>query len=116
MKGTIRSAYICVRDMDRAIKFYEGFFETEVLIKDELYSVFDIKGFRLGLFNNEKINEEHIYGSNCLLSVNYNSLDELKEKMKDKEVCFNLTVIGNNYVSEIVDSEGNHIELTCVYE
>lgn len=39
MKGTIKSAYICVRDMDRAIKFYEDFFETEVSVRDELYSV-----------------------------------------------------------------------------
>lgn len=50
MTATIRSAYICVRDMERAIKFYEGFFEKEVLKRDELYSVFDIAGFRIGFF------------------------------------------------------------------
>lgn len=42
--------YLCVNDMDRAIHFYEDFFEQEVLIRDEVYSIFDIHGFRFGLF------------------------------------------------------------------
>lgn len=50
----IKSLYLCVKDMDRAIKFYENFFEMEVTERDDIYSVFDIKGFRLGLFAFEK--------------------------------------------------------------
>lgn len=45
----IKSLYLCVKNMERAIRFYENFFEKEVTIKNEIYSVFDINGFRFGL-------------------------------------------------------------------
>ncbi len=58
MQCHIRSLYLCVKDMHRAIKFYG--LEKDVFIKDDIYSVFDIDGFRLGLFAFEKVNETHI--------------------------------------------------------
>lgn len=54
MKCCIKSCYICVKDMDRAVAFYETFFEQPVTEKDDIYSVFDIEGFRFGLFAYEK--------------------------------------------------------------
>lgn len=112
MKCTIKSMYLCVKDMKRAILFYETFLEKKVLIQDDVYSVFDIDGFRLGLFAYEKMGESHVFGSNCLPSLEVENLDILKEKTKDLEICFPLTQIGKNWVLEFVDSEGNHIELT----
>lgn len=50
MNCNIHSLYLCVLDMERAIGFYENFFEQSVTIRDSIYSVFDINGFRLGLF------------------------------------------------------------------
>lgn len=116
MNCTIKSLYLCVKDMTRAITFYENFFEKEVLIKDEIYSVFDIDGFRLGLFAYEKMGEIHVFGSNCLPSLEVDNLMILKEKTKDLDICFPLTQIGKNWVIEFVDSEGNHIELTAQLE
>ena len=103
----IESMYLCVNDMDRAIHFYEDFFEQEVLIRDEVYSIFDIHGFRFGLFAYQKMGEEHIFGSNCLPSLEVENLNILQS-----EICFPLTQIGDNWVVEFIDSEGNHIELT----
>jgi len=54
MDCTIKSLYLCVKDMQRAITFYEIFFDKPITKMDELYSVFDIKGFRLGLFAYKK--------------------------------------------------------------
>lgn len=108
----IKSLYLCVKDMDRVIKFYENFFEMEVTEKDDIYSVFDINGFRLGLFAFEKKNENHSFGSNCLPSISVENLDTLKRKTENLDLCFPLTKIKNNWVVEFVDSEGNHIELT----
>lgn len=108
----INSLYICVKNMKRAIEFYTNFFEKEPLKNDSIYSVFDINGFRFGLFAYKKMKEPHSFGSNCLPSIELDSIDILKEKIKDLEICFPLTKIGNNYVIEFVDSEGNHIELT----
>lgn len=116
MRCNIRSLYLCVKDMERAIKFYEEFLEQKVTQKDPIYSVFDINGFRLGLFAYEKKKESHTFGSNCLPSIDVDSLDVLKSKIQKLELCFPLTEIGNNWVVEFIDSEGNHIELTAPVE
>lgn len=112
MNCNIRSLYICVKDMERAIHFYETFFEKKVIIHDEIYSIFDINGFRFGLFAFEKMNEKHNFGSNCLPSIDVESIEILKQKTQNLELCFPLTQIGTNWVVEFIDSEGNHIELT----
>lgn len=113
MNCNIKSLYVCVKDMERAISFYEEFFEKKVTEKDDLYSVFDINGFRYGLFAYEKVNEKHVFGSNCLPSISVDNIIVLKQKIKDKKLCFPLTKIGVNWVTEFIDSEGNHIELTA---
>lgn len=113
MQWHLRSLYLCVYDMERAIRFYENLLDMPVSEKDELYSVFDIQGFRLGLFCFEKVLEKHTFGSNCLPSFEVDSLVVLKEKIKNQNVCFPLTRIKNRMVVEIVDSEGNHIEMTA---
>lgn len=95
MNCHIDSLYLCVRDMDRAVRFYEDFFERKVLERDEIYSVFLINGFRLGLFAYERVGEEHSFGSNCLPSVSVESLELLKRKIENLEVCFPLTRIGD---------------------
>lgn len=113
MNCRIDSLYLCVRDMDRAVKFYENFFERKAAERDEIYSVFSVDGFRLGLFAFERVGEAHSFGSNCLPSVSVESLDILKRKMENLKLCFPLTKIGNNWVVEFVDSEGNHVEMTA---
>lgn len=113
MNYNIRSLYICVKNMDRAIRFYEDFFEQQVTEKDDIYSVFDINGFRFGLFAYEKKGEKHDFGNNVLPSISVDHVDALNQKIQEKEICFPLTKIGKNWVVEFVDSEGNHIELTA---
>lgn len=113
MECTINSLYLCVKDMDRAIKFYENFFEQKVFINDPIYSIFNINGFRLGLFAYQKMNEQHTFGSNCIVSLEVSSLEILTAKIKNLKLCFPLTKIKNNWVVEFIDSEGNHIELTA---
>lgn len=109
----IRSMYLCVNDMDRAVSFYEKFFEQPVTERDPVYSVFDIRGFRLGLFAYQKMGEHHTWGSSCLPSVSVENADILKEKLENLEICFPLTQIKGNRVAEFIDSEGNHIEVTA---
>ena len=113
MNCHIRSLYICVRDMERAVTFYEAFFEARVTRRDDIYSVFDVNGFRFGLFAYEKTGENHTFGNSCLPSVDVPDRAALQEKLRDKKVVFPVTRIGSNWVSEFEDSEGNHIELTA---
>ncbi len=113
MPCRIYSMYLCVHDMSRAISFYEQFLQQPVTIHDDIYSVFDIGGFRLGLFAYQKVNEEHVFGSNCLPSFEFESLEVLKKQMEGKTIRFPLTQIKDNWVAEIIDSEGNPIECTA---
>ncbi|MBP5450775.1 MAG: hypothetical protein J6Y16_00905, partial [Treponema sp.] len=111
MNCKIDSLYIIVDDLERAIKFYEQFFEQKILNQSELGGYFDINGFRFHLFAYKKVREPHIYGSNCLPSICFDSLEEMNRKLSGKEICFPVTKIGKNWVAEFVDSEGNHIEV-----
>ncbi|SEW31322.1 VOC family protein [[Clostridium] fimetarium] len=112
----INSLYICVNDMDRAIAFYEDFFERKVSEKDRIYSVFEIDGFRFGLFAYLEMNEKHLFGSNCLPSVSVNNKFSLETKLSKLNVVFLLSKIGENWVAEFEDNEGNHIEITAPVE
>lgn len=113
MNCSIRSLYLCVFDMKRAINFYEAFFEQPVTVQNDVYSVFDIDGFRLGLFAFEKVQEPHTFGTNCLPSIEVESIEVLKRKLKSLRTVFPVTQIGSNWVSEFEDSESNHIEMTA---
>ena len=93
MNVKINSLYICVKDMERAISFYEKLLEQEVTERDSLYSVFSIHGFRVGLFAYEKAGEKHVFGSNCLPSFSFERKEELEQKIADKEICFPMTKI-----------------------
>jgi predicted enzyme related to lactoylglutathione lyase len=107
----VDSLYIIVDDMERAISFYEDFFEQKVSEKGEVGSCFEVDGFRFNLFAYKMVNETHVYGSNCLPSLHFDTLEKMKEKLEGKEICFPLMKIGKNWVAEFVDSEGNHIEV-----
>lgn len=113
MDCSIKSLYLCVKDMERSVAFYEDLFEQDVTIRDDIYSIFDINGFRLGLFAYEKMNEKHTLGSNCLPSLEVSNIDVLKNKLLKLKIIFPLTKIGMNWVAEFEDSEGNHIEITA---
>lgn len=116
MNCEIKSLYICVLDMERAISFYEVFFEQKVTVRDSIYSIFNINGFRFGLFAFEKMREPHTFGSNCLPSVSVENTEILNHKLANLKIVFPVTKIGNNWIAEFQDSEGNHIELTTPIE
>lgn len=108
----LMSAYLCVHDMDRAISFYEKLFHQSITEYDCIYSVFQLGDFRLGLYAYEKNKEAHHFGNNCLLSIEVDSLAQLQALCAENETKFPLTKIKQNWVCEIMDSEGNQIELT----
>ena len=114
LKIQLKSLYICVKDMQRAINFYEKLLEQKVTEKNEIYSVFDINGFRYGLFANDKMNEIKKWGNNCLPSLEVNDISLILKKLENLNctIVFPLTVIGKNKVLEFIDSEGNAIEIT----
>lgn len=113
MNCKLNALYLCVKDMKRAINFYEAFLEQPVTEKDEIYSVFEINGFRMGLFAYEKMEKNHTFGSNCIPSLEVADKTILERKLKGLPVVFPVHKIGTNWVCEFMDSEGNHIEMTA---
>lgn len=113
MKPILDSAYICVRDMGRAIRFWETFLEQKVTAKGTILSKFDLGGFRLLLFNPKKAGETVTYGDSCLLSFKIADMDGLKKKLKalGATIVYPQTKIGNNWVMEFRDCEGNDVEV-----
>lgn len=112
---TLNSLYICVKDMDRAIDFYEKFLEQSIESRDEVFSVFNIDGFRFCLFNNSKVQEKVNWGDNCLPSFEVNDMKKLIDRLEivNAEIVFPVTKINNNLVLEFKDTEGNDIEVYC---
>lgn len=111
----LNSLYICVKDMDRAINFYEQLFNCKVSTKDDIFSSFQLESFRFCLFNNEKVKEAVTFGDNCLPSFQVNDMTILMDKLKELncDIVFPLTKINNNLVLEFKDCEGNDIEVYC---
>jgi predicted enzyme related to lactoylglutathione lyase len=111
----INSLYVCVKDMDRAVGFYEKLLGQKVTDKDDVYSVFDLQGFRYGLFANEKMNEVKKWGNNCLPSLSVNDMDAFLKRLGELhcKIVYPLSIIGKNKVLEFTDSEGNDVEITC---
>lgn len=95
LKIAVNSLYICVKDTDRAISFYEQLFERTVDKKDDILSIFIISAFKFCLFNYSKVNETVIWGDNCLPSLEVNDMNKLIEKLKilKAEIIFPLTKI-----------------------
>ncbi len=81
--------------MKRAIGFYEDLLGQKVTEKNDIYSVFDINGFRYGLFANEKMNEAKKWGNNCLPSLEVSNIDLVLKKIRTIKLqnCFPI----NNY-------------------
>ena len=109
----LNSAYVCVKDMDRAVKFYEKFLEQKVDKRDYVLSLFIFKGFRLLLFDYKKAGEKVAFGDNCLLSFEVESINKLKEKLDNlgAKIIYPITKIGDNWVLEFQDTEGNDVEV-----
>lgn len=109
----LNSAYLCVKNMNRAIDFYEKFLEQPVDKRDDLLGLFIYKGFRPLLFAYKKAGEKVVFGDNCLLSFEVDKIEKLKEKLNKLQVqiIYPVTKIGDNWVLEFKDTEGNDIEV-----
>jgi predicted enzyme related to lactoylglutathione lyase len=99
--------------MERAIIFYEHFLGQAVTIKDNIFSIFEIDGFRYCLFNNQEVNETVQWGDNCLPSFEVDDIYETYEIIVKLNcpIVFELIQLGDNMVFEFTDSEGNDIEV-----
>ena len=109
----INSLYVCVKDMKRAVTFYEEFFGQKVDTFDERFSIFLIDGFSFELFDPKKDNEEAIWGNNIVPDIDVENIAEEYERVKKMGVKIVLEMMSvNGYkLFQFEDSEGNIIEV-----
>lgn len=114
-KLKLNSFYLCVTDLQRAVNFYEQLLNQKVGAD----GFFIINGIRMMLFDYQSVNDDRIvFGHNCLPSFEVNDIKAFMEKLAqlNAPIIFPCTQIGNNWVLEFKDSEGNPIEVYSKYQ
>ena len=112
--------YISVKNMDRAISFYENLFGVKVVHREKnQWADFDIgKGFYFGLIDYKIINNKRIVGNNTIPTFWADDVDAIYRKVKKLGVKINFPPTNlafttyKYYCFECEDTEGNLIEIT----
>jgi len=113
-KLKLNSFYLCVTDLQRAVNFYEQLLNQKV----EDNGFFIINGIRMMLFDYQSVNDTRIvFGHNCLPSFEVSDMEAFMKKLEqlNAPIIFPCERIGNNWVLEFKDSEGNPIEVYSKY-
>jgi predicted enzyme related to lactoylglutathione lyase len=102
--------------MRRAVSFYEQIFNQKATGDG---TAFDINGIRkFWLFDYQAANDSRaIFGHNCMPSFEVSDIKAFMQKLKELQVplVYPLTHLGNNWVFEFKDPEGNDIEIFSKY-
>lgn len=109
----MNSLYLCVKDMERAVRFYEEFLGKKAEKQEDVFSVFRLGDFRYCLFQPDRVQESVVWGDSCLPSFETDSIGAVMEKVVQMgcPIVFPLRQIGDNMVFEFTDTEGNDIEV-----
>ena len=118
MKVKLDHVYVSVKDMDRAIKFYEELLGMKVTHREEnTWADFDMGGFYFGLINPKIISDERIVGNNAIPVFWADDVDAVYEQVKKLgcKISFKPTDLSFTEYPyrcfEFEDTEGNLIEV-----
>src|SRR6056297_998532 len=114
-KPQIKAFYLCVKNMDRAVGFYEWLFARPVDKKDERMSLFEFENFSFLLFDPKKDQKKVVWGNNAIINIQVEDLEKYLKKIKQKKLKIVLPKQKINQYSlfQFKDTEGNVVE---VYE
>ncbi len=115
MKVKIGAIYITVKDMDRAISFYEKVLGQKVTEKDKRMSSFVIDGGTLLLYDSKSDGEKVKFGNNVVVTFEVDDLDAIQKitTAKKCEVIMPVSDLGKYKIFQVKDLEGNLIEFYC---
>jgi len=107
----LNSFYLCVKDMKRAVKFYEEILKQKA--PDENTGFFVVNGVRFCMYDYQQFNDTVVFGDNCLPSFEVDNIEAFMEKLEELHapIVFPLMRIANNWVLEFKDPEGNDVEV-----
>lgn len=112
MKPQIKAIYLAVKDMDRAVKFYEEIFNVKVSSSDKRMSSFEFDNITLLLFDPSIDNEKVTIGNNVVPNIEVEDINKMMKfvKSKDCEIVMPLEKIDKYLIFQIEDTEDNIIE------
>ena len=112
MNAKIGAVYLCVKDMDKAIAFYEELFGKAVENRDEKMSSFSLDGITLLLYNYQYDNEEITFGNNVIVNIEVDNISESQKFAEEKKckIVMPPKKIENYSIFQIQDYDGNVIE------
>lgn len=110
-KVKLNSLYICVNDMQRAIKFYEEFLQLKSNNPES--GLFIVNGIRLCMYDYRKFNDTVSFANSCLPRFEAADMDHVFNKLKElnTQIIMSPTSINGYKVLRFEDSEGNKIEV-----
>jgi predicted enzyme related to lactoylglutathione lyase len=112
MKPKIKAIYLAVKDMNRAVKFYEEIFNVKVSSFDKRMSSFEFDNITLLLFDPSVDNEKVAIGNNVVPNIEVEDINQMLEfvKSKDCKIVMPLENIDKYLIFQIEDTEGNVLE------
>lgn len=109
----LNSIYVTVENMERALDFYEKFFQMEPEHVEDRYSVFELGEVSFGLYNPEVDGEKAVLGNNCVpdfevdnIEAEYERIQKLTDTIDDS-----IQTYGGMSLFQLEDSEGNVLEV-----
>lgn len=109
----LRTVYIAVKNMDRAVDFYTDFLGMPPTMKAARYSLFRLGSSYLGLYAPGADNTTVNYGDNCIPVLESENLQETLKWLKEKQMTFSTDLLqaGPIQMIQFIDTEGNVIQL-----
>ena len=112
MKPQIKAIYVSVKNMSRAVKFYEEIFDVKVSSKKEKMSSFNFDNISFLLFNSKIDGETVFSGNNVVPDIEVEDVNKMLKLVKNKgcKIVMPLEKIDKYLIFQIKDTEGNVIE------
>lgn len=107
----LTAIYLAIKDMERAVKFYEKILGKKVDVKDKRMSQFNLGSIAFLLYDPAQDNGKVTYGENAVVCFQVEDLQAMYKLVK-KEGCLTTAIktIGNYTYFQAKDSEGNIVE------
>ncbi|MCK5413551.1 MAG: hypothetical protein KAI57_04225 [Candidatus Pacebacteria bacterium] len=112
MKPQIKAIYLSVKNMKRAVEFYEEIFDIKVSLFDKRMSSFNFENISLLLFDPEIDGEKCLIGNNIVPNIEVDDINKMFQFIKTKkcEVVMPLKKINEYLIFQAKDTENNIIE------
>lgn len=107
----LTAIYLAVKDMDRAVRFYEKILGKKVDVKDKRMSQFNLDNIVFLLYDPAQDKGEVTYGENAVVCFQVEDLQAMYKLIK-KENCptTEIKTIDNYAYFQAKDPEGNIVE------